>query len=358
MEKTRFYPKIRFSQAEHYLRSDSLNPRMIENFKVYNLVRELTSRFYLSSQDKYEKKWEDFYLPLKRRGKEVSLPFGIVEYKKDFFCSFPQWGVLHIKQGNKNAESFFEELLQETMRFSGLIAQIEESTLAKTVPYDFRTGRLLGKYILDKIISRKEKIDTMESYRDYSQKDFKIRGCSLNDYLKTASICYGAAFKERASDLKPVKMYRSWADKRDGGMLSIDNWSSKKEFANWYESKRWEGSHPFEIVFSWQGHGIHLYPPLSSSPKYLLRVTNYSYAGYFVRMAKALIKNKIPFIAQDIEKVLSYLAGKTFFTVNTYSDNSFFYTPSRDYKKKYFKHIEWDELKILKPKIISLREIP
>ncbi|MCD6228354.1 MAG: hypothetical protein J7K17_02620 [Candidatus Omnitrophica bacterium] len=55
-------------------------------------------------------------------------------------------------------------------------------------------------------------------------------------------------------------------------------------------------------------------------------------------MVKALIKRRIPFVAYDLEKVLDYLRGETYFTVNTYSDNCFFYIPTFEYKKKYFKY--------------------
>ena len=65
-------------------------------------------------------------------------------------------------------------------------------------------------------------------------------------------------------------------------------------------------------------------------------------------MVKALIKNKAPFIAQNLKEILDYLTGATYFTVNDYSDNYFFYAPCQEYKRKYFRHIKWDELKILK----------
>lgn len=55
-------PKIKFYEAEYYL-EDSLNPRLIKNTEIYNLVKELTSKFYPSYKDDYERRWEDFYLP-------------------------------------------------------------------------------------------------------------------------------------------------------------------------------------------------------------------------------------------------------------------------------------------------------
>ena len=355
MEKTvrrqtsKINPKINFREVEDRLDRLS-NSRIIENLEIYNLIKDLTNRVCFSYKDKSEKRWEQFYLPLKRKGKEISTPFSIVKYKKDFFCSFFQLGSLHIKKGNKETEKVFKEIFQEAIRFIQFIKQTKGEIVKKMVPYDFRTGKIKGKYILDKMISQKAKAKIMEDYEYHLQRDIKTEDCcSLNDYLNTVSICYKASFGKEASSLKPLEMYRRWADRRDGGMLAIKNRKSKRAFLNWYESGKWMGSHPFEIVFSWHRHGIHLYPPSSNNSwRYSLRVTNYAYTEDFIKMVKALINSKIPFLAQNLEEILDYLTGETYFTVNNYSDNSFSYVPSREHKKAYFKHIEWDKLKILK----------
>ena len=198
-------------------------------------------------------------------------------------------------------------------------------------------------------IIKREKTKILQDYQQHLKKNLKILKISLNDYLAVAALCYQAVYKKKAENLSPLQMYKKWADGRDGGMLSLKNWNSKRKFMDWHKNSKWVGSHPFEIVFSWHRHGIHLYPPsLYNSWRYSLRVTNYAYAENFIEMVKALIENKVSFIAQNLEEVLDYLTGETYFTVNEYSDNSFFYTPSQEYKKKFFKHIEWDELKILK----------
>ena len=144
-------------------------------------------------------------------------------------------------------------------------------------------------------------------------------------------------------------MYKKWADGRHDGMLDIKNKDSKEEFSNWQKNHS-HGGHPFEIVFSWKQHGIHLYPPYNENPFYGLRVTNYSYAEIFIKMLRALIKNKVPFGAEQINEILDYLTGETYFKVNEYDNLRFIYIPSKEYKDKYFKYIEWDEPNILKLK--------
>jgi len=344
-------PKINFYEAEYYLKNQSLNPRIIGNLEVYNLVKDLTNKVYVSSKDQYEKQWKDFYLPLKRSGREISIPFSVVKYKKDFFCYFFRLGSLHIKKGKKETEEVYKKIFQEALRFIQLTKKTKGDVVKRTVPYDFRTGKIKGKYILSKIIPQKEKVEISEDYNHHLKKDLKTEGCSLNEYLGIASLCYKVAFGKKAAELKPLEMYKKWADTRDGGMLAINNWDSRSAFLNWHRSEKWTGSYPFEIVFSWRRHGIYLYPPSSyNSWRYFLRVTNCAYVVDFIKMVNVLIKNKIPFITQNLEEILDCLAGESYFTVNDYSDNFFFYIPSQEYKRKYFKHIEWEKLKILRRK--------
>jgi hypothetical protein len=171
---------------------------------------------------------------------------------------------------------------------------------------------------------------------------------SLNDYLNVASICYKAAYPEETKNLSNIDMYKKWADGRHGGMLSIQDWNDKKEFSEWYKSGEHIGFHPFEIVFSWHRHGIHLYPPSDTSHGYKIIVTNYAYAWDFIKMVDALIGMKIPFEAGELQAVLDYLAGDIYFTVNNEGDHNFRYIPSRKYKRKYFYDIEWDDIKVIK----------
>ncbi len=63
-------------------------------------------------------------------------------------------------------------------------------------------------------------------------------------------------------------------------------------------------------------------------------------------MAKALIKENIPFRAHEFKNVLDYFAGETYFTVNGNEEHNFRYIPSREHKRKFFRQIEWDKIKI------------
>ena len=333
--------KITFAEMEYYLHG--FGEKEIENTEIYEMVRTLSDEALPSYQDRSDTIWEGFYLPVKREGKVIALPFGIHEYNKEFFVHFHLFGNLHIKRGEKESEEFYKSIFSEALRFIPEI-KADEKILEELIPYDIRTGKIKGLYVLEKVLSENNKVKIQKDYVRHVGRHPKIREISLNEYLGTAGICYRAAYGKKAENLSPLQMYKKWADGRDGGMLSIKDWDNKKEFMDWMGSGKDAGAHPFEIVFSWHRHGIHLNPPSSHEPYYRLRVTNYAYAAEFVRMARALIKENIPFRAHEFKNVLDYLAGETYFTVNSNEEHNFRYIPSREYKRKFFRHIEWDEI--------------
>jgi len=126
-------PKINFYEAEYYLKN-SLNPHPIKNTEVYNLVEELTSKFCFSFKEKYEKRWEDFYLSLKRRGKEISIPFKVIKYKRDYSCYFFRLGSLKISKGDKKIEKIYKKMFQEVLRFIHLIKMTQGEIVKKQFP--------------------------------------------------------------------------------------------------------------------------------------------------------------------------------------------------------------------------------
>ncbi len=336
-------PHITFAELEYYL--DRFSERQIENTEIYNLTKRLADGALPSYQDKFDKRWESFYLPVRRKGKVIALPFGIHEYNKEFFVHFHLLGNLHIKRGEKESEEFYKNIFSEALRFIPVI-KADEKIIEKLIPYDIRTGKIKGLYVLERVLSKNSKEKILKDYVRHVERNPEIGEISLKEYLTTAGICYIAAYGKKAKSLSFLEMYKKWADGRDGGMLSIKDWDDKKEFMDWMDSGKDAGGHPFEIVFSWHRHGIHLYPPSSYQPYYSLRLTNYAYAQEFVKMAKALIKQKIPFRADELKNVLDYLAGETYFTVNDYEEHNFWYMPTMEYKKKFFRHIEWDKIKI------------
>jgi len=338
-----FKSKIRYDEIIYYLKY--FKEIKIENDEIFLLVEELTNLAYPTYEDQYDKRWSYFYIPV-GKCKTIAIPIGIAKYKEEFFVYVQSFGNFHIKKGNIKTEKFYKNIFTEILRFMPIVKK-HESILRKIVPYEVRTGRIKGYYILDNLLSQSEKKTILDNYKRHIENNFQIKEISLNDYMNIAAICYNAAYKDEAKNLSPIELYKRWADGRDGGMLSIKDWNSKKEFSEWYDNGQL-GGHPFEIVFSWHEHGIHLYPPDNTSPFYIIRVTNYAYAIKFIEMVKKLIEMNIPFKANNLENVLDFLVGDTYFTVNKFGNHDLRYITSKEYRHKYFPYIEWDEIKIVK----------
>ncbi len=248
-------PQITYVELEYYI--DISNEKHIENTETYNLAEALTDEAFPSYQDEYDKRWEGFYLPVKRRGRVIALPFDISEYKQEFFLDFQTFGSLHITRGKAREEDFYKHVLTETFRFIPAI-KADDKILEKLIPYDIRTGKIKGLYILEKVLSKKSKEKLLKDYAQFIEKNPEIREISLNEYLRTASICYRSAYGKKAESLSSLQMHKKWADGRDGEMLSIKDWDDRREFKDWLDSGGETAGHPFEIMpqnlLKWLNH--------------------------------------------------------------------------------------------------------
>lgn len=338
-----FEPEYSYSQLQQYVPQRAGAQIRMQDNRLYELVDKLTEKAFPTEESAYEKRWNDFYIPFKRRGYFILIPLTVILYEKTFFLCILHSTIEVCKGREKDDNKFYLGLIKQTLKICQILRK-NPGIVLKAIPYDVRTGRVLGKYVLEDLFSCDKKDEILALYRDYIENEKKSYRISLNDYLDTAAISYRAAFGRKTSGLSPDQMYRKWADGRDCGMLEIVNKKSKKAFGHWLDTKSRCGGHPFEIVFSWIEHGIHLYPPSPDRPYFSLRVTNYMYAILFLKMVKALIQNKIPFEANEIEDVLNYLSGESYFTVNDYDKHYIFYSGDR----KLLRHIEWDEPRMVK----------
>lgn len=345
-----FSPKIRYVEVSHYF--DLSSQKEIKSDELYLKIEELTQKAYPSFKDKFDTKWEDVYLPMKRKGRLLSLPFSIGLYESVyyvFFHGFRGFGCLAVSKGN---DKYYDEryclFIEESVRFIPVLKEYGVKLIERTFPYDLREGKIKGKYTTDNVMSEKKRKGIETAYKKHIEKKLTVSEISLNDYLETAAICYRAANKKETRQLTPLEMYKKWADSRHGGMLDIKDPDSKEEYTEWRHSGKWAGQHPFEIVYSFFGLGVHLHPPGKHRSSFSLSNSNELLVEVFVCMAEALMKHNIPFEASRLDEALDYLTGESYLRVNQVGLDSFCYEPSRENRKKYFPHILWDEIKIVK----------
>ncbi|MFP3289273.1 MAG: hypothetical protein RXO35_02475 [Candidatus Micrarchaeota archaeon] len=173
---------------------------------------------------------------------------------------------------------------------------------------------------------------------------------SLNDYLRVVYIAYEAVFEE-VKEMTPKEAYEYLADFRHGGMLNIKDPNSAEQFNKWLSNIP-AGSHPFEIVAGLGLVGLSLVPPmlaeyLSGEKYFVISAGSPVYYKTYLAMLKALMHEKVPVIAPQLEEILEYLTGESYFLVNRYGSEGVSY---RDVQPEYFAYIEWDPLEVVKPK--------
>lgn len=346
------------------LQKTARNHVEIESDAFYKSIEEITSRLKPSFKDEYESKWANFYLPVDRDGKLICTAVSIFfSYKKVYHVTFTdlsRYGGIAVDKGDEETPGDYAEVFDEIRRFMPFVKEGGKDLVRVLHPYEWRTGRIKRKYTCDpsSLITREEGDALIAAYETHVEKNPSLTEISLNDYLKTAGVCYRAAFpddiadfmrRERIEEATDAWLHKRWADSRHGGMLFLKDPDSKKEYMDWLLSREWRGAHPFEIVYSGNIHGITLYPPDKKESVYRLNVVDPFYNGEMLKMVAALIEHDVPFKAHGLEELVNYCRGESHINVNKMSmrGDSFQYSDTEEDREEYFSHIEWDPIEIL-----------
>jgi hypothetical protein len=84
-----FEPKYSFSQLRQNLPQRFESQIRIHDSRLYKAVGELTEKACPTEESDYESRWNNFYLPLKRKGYFILIPLAIILYDQKFFLCFP-----------------------------------------------------------------------------------------------------------------------------------------------------------------------------------------------------------------------------------------------------------------------------
>src|SRR3990170_7570521 len=63
-----FEPEYSYSQLQQNVPQRAVMQIRIQNSKLYEMLDKLTEKAYPTEESAYEKRWNDFYLPFKRKG--------------------------------------------------------------------------------------------------------------------------------------------------------------------------------------------------------------------------------------------------------------------------------------------------
>jgi hypothetical protein len=221
----------------------------------------------------------------------------------------------------RNAEEFWTEVLTQVnrrLRNALKNPSAYNRMVEARLPLASRTGKIQRAFTWlegEEPDMEEDTLQKLESVCSFVELSPRLKKLTVADYLTTAAIAYDAAF-ESAASLSPLEKYKSLADGRHGGMLDLSP-NNAKAFAQWFQSRSWSGTHPWEIVYG-NPHGIMLSPRFDeklSSWSFDLSVHTEVWYVAAVKMTIALAARAKPIQFRDFTTVIGVLRGTDMVTV-------------------------------------------
>jgi len=315
----------------------------VEDTGLFSLIRTLTDKAFPTADASNGKEWDSFYVPVRRRDAVIVMPMTVHWDSGKYLLTFPDKAPIEVSEGAQS-HPLLQSLLRDALGFADIV-KCHPDVIEHCLPHDFRTGRVRGWDVLDPLLPNGLKHQIKRDYADHLAMNLTCDRLSLNEYLHFAALCYEAAFQWQTDGLTPEQMYRTWADGRDCGMLDIPDRTSPELFRSWVEDHEDCGGHPFEIVRSRDGLGIHLIPFRFDDSCLTLLVSSDSQAWLYLDMVQGLLRAKAPFHApRDLDRILEYLSGEEYFMVNKAGRHSI---QCNWQNRRLWRAVQWDPLKML-----------
>lgn len=336
-------PAITFERFHRRLPECGFDPLAVPDEKLCAMLHALTAKAFPSEQDGDKTVWEFFYIPMRRNRSAIVVPMTVYQEGRQYTLTFPDKAPIEVTEGSQT-HPLLQSLIRETLGFADIVKR-HPDMIEQCLPYDFRTGRVRGRYILDTILPNISKHAIKRQYSEHLSKNLTCDRLSLNEYLDFAALCYQAAFQWKTDGLTPEQMYRTWADGRDCGMLDIPDRTSPELFRRWVQDHEDCGGHPFEIVRAIDGLGIHLIPFRFDDRCLTLLVSSDSLAWLYLNMVEGMIRAEVPFHAsRDLDRMLEYLSGDEYFMVNTAGRH---WVRCNWHNRMLWRDVQWDPPKML-----------
>lgn len=182
----------------------------------------------------------------------------------------------------------------------------------RLLPLEARTGVVVRRWSWPKgtraPLAPRE-LEALEAACRIGERSKPLASLTAAAYLALAGVAYDAAYSELRR-LSPREQHAAKADTRHGGLLDLPE-EDPGAFREWFASRTWTGSHPWEIVFG-HPHGMLLYPILDDRGIWRLALSVDCPGLYLraVRMAIALGGRGAPFELRAREAVVAALRGR------------------------------------------------
>ncbi|NDV47456.1 hypothetical protein D0T49_10400 [Paludibacter sp. 221] len=293
----------------------------IEDFGDYD---EYLENEIVSSKDEYEELWKEEYPdPIKW------YLLSVKRYNEACFLFIDSKLTLHIKKETSNITesinlqliSWIDQTVSKCIDWLKRDMSGYNEYINQHLPYTKRTGRILRQDYWN--IDPKEKewmlkgltttdIDILKIIVELSEDDEQTifpEKMTSGIFFDCCKIGYDANSYLQSANMKPVDLYRKFADGRDFGLTQL-NPDSPQAFEEWFNKREWQFGHPWEVCRGGNSTHISLYVDkradgwrLSLSGKSRNRVAE------TVRFAIALYNHNIPFKLWDAKEILAMVSG-------------------------------------------------
>lgn len=293
----------------------------IEDYGDYN---EYLENGIVNNEEDFERvRKEDYPDPVKW------YLFSVSHYNEEYFISVNNKLTLHIKNKtcaiNESINSQLISWIDQTV--DKQIDRLKKDAcgynryINQDLPFSMRTGRLLRQHYWKIDPEGKEwtlkgltvsDIDTLKAIVELSENEeqtiFSDKMTS-GIFFDCCKLGYEANSYSYETELKPVDIYRKFADGRDFGLTQLET-DSPEAFEEWFDKREWQIGHPWEVCRGGNSTHISLYIDKQSNGWRL------SIAGKCrgrvaetVRFAIALYKHNIPFKLWDAKEILAMVFG-------------------------------------------------
>lgn len=293
----------------------------IEDFGDYD---DYLENEIVDNREDFERIWqEDYPDPVKW------YLFSVSHYNGEYFIGTDNKLTLHIKDTppeidqsvNAQLISWLDQAVSLCIDWLKRDAAGYNRYINQHLPYTKRTGRILRQDYWDIDPEEKEwtlkgltkeDIDVLKIITELSENENQLISpdkMTSGFFFDCCKMGYDANNYSYNTELKPVELYRKFADGRDFGLTKLDP-DSPQVFEKWFNKREWQFGHPWEVCRGGNSTHISLYADKQANVWRLsLAGKSRSRVAETVRFAIALYKHNVPFKLWDTKEILAVVSG-------------------------------------------------
>lgn len=293
----------------------------IGDFGDYN---EYLENELVKNQEDFEQLWKEEY-PDSVKWYLLS----VTHYNEEYFIFFDNKLTLHILDASPEIKDSFNSqlILWIDQTVDSCVDWLKKDTagynqyVSQHLPFSRRVGRILRKHYWN--IDREEKewmlkgltkadLDILKTIVELSESEERTifqEKMTSDIFFNCCKMGYEANGYSYNMGLKPVDLYRKFADGRDFGLAQL-NPDSPEAFEEWFDRREWQFGHPWEVCRGGNSTHISLYVDKQANAwRFSLAGKSCSRVAETVRFAIALYKQNIPFKLWNAKEILAMVSG-------------------------------------------------